>query len=93
MSDTTRATLVITGKVQGVFFRASAQEKALALGLTGWVRNRSDGSVEALAEGPRERVEAFIAWCWQGPEASRVESVQTRFLTASGEFSSFTIER
>ncbi|TCZ64180.1 acylphosphatase [Flaviaesturariibacter aridisoli] len=67
--------LRITGKVQGVFYRATAQEMAEELGLRGWVRNCPDGAVEALAAGPAEKIDSFIAWCRRGPEKAVVENV------------------
>jgi acylphosphatase len=67
--------LVITGKVQGVWYRGSAQQKARELGLKGYVRNLPDGSVYAEAEGDEEALAAFVAWCWQGPPLAKVEQV------------------
>lgn len=68
--------LRVTGKVQGVFYRATAREVAEGLGLQGWVRNCADGAVEALASGPDEAVAAFIDWCHRGPEKARVTGVE-----------------
>ena len=68
--------LLIEGRVQGVGFRWSLHAEAQALGLRGWVRNRSDGSVEALVQGAADAVQTLIAWAHQGPEAARVERVQ-----------------
>ena len=67
--------LIVKGRVQGVFFRASARDKAKALRLTGWVRNCADGSVEALACGNRDALDAFKAWCLLGPPGALVTSV------------------
>lgn len=67
--------LIITGHVQGVFFRAHCKEKALDLGLTGWVRNAEDESVEVHAEGPQDALDALKEWCHEGPEAARVDEV------------------
>lgn len=67
--------LRIHGRVQGVWYRASAQEEAVRLGLRGWVRNRADGSVEALAAGPEALVETFIAWARRGPPKAHVERI------------------
>jgi len=71
-----RKRLRIAGRVQGVAFRASAVMAAQALGLAGWVANRTDGSVEAVAEGDEAGVAAFIRWCHQGPPAARVDRVE-----------------
>ena len=87
----TRADLLISGRVQGVFYRASAQQEAQRLGLTGEVRNLPDGNVEAVVEGPRERVEEFIAWCRRGPRSARVEDVRVRWSKARGEFRTFMV--
>ncbi|NMM46621.1 acylphosphatase [Rhodospirillaceae bacterium KN72] len=67
----------IEGKVQGVWFRAWTEKTAVGLGLDGWVRNRPDGSVEAVFSGPTETVERMLADCWNGPPLSRVTAVQT----------------
>jgi len=71
-----RASLVISGEVQGVFYRQSAVEEARSLGLDGWIRNLPDGRVEAEAEGERAAVEAFVAWCRRGPPSARVVGVE-----------------
>ena len=89
----TRAELVVSGLVQGVFYRASARAEALRLGLLGEVRNLPGGEVAAIVEGPRAQVEEFIAWCRRGPEAAQVEAVEVRWAPARGEFLSFRITR
>lgn len=66
----------VQGRVQGVFFRASTQQKAQSLALTGWVRNHPDGSVEGLACGDPQSLDAFHDWLWQGPEAAHVTDVE-----------------
>ena len=71
-----RKRLRITGRIQGVAFRASAVAISRVLGLTGWVVNRADGSVEAVAEGDEAGVAGFIHWCHQGPPAARVDHVE-----------------
>lgn len=67
-----RAHVMVAGRVQGVFFRASTRDMARAFGLRGWVRNLPDGGVEAVFEGEREQVEVAVAWCRTGPPAARV---------------------
>ena len=62
----------IAGQVQGVFYRANAQRKATQLGLTGWVRNLTDGRVEVLAFGSDEQLDALTAWLWEGPPSANV---------------------
>jgi acylphosphatase len=73
---TVRRRVVVMGRVQGVWFRGATAERARALGLAGWVRNRADGTVEAVFEGAREAVEAALAFCRSGPPAARVERVE-----------------
>jgi len=67
--------LVIKGKVQGVYYRASARDVAREIGVTGWIKNMTDGNVEALVSGPEERVEKFIEWCRKGPKNAEVSEV------------------
>lgn len=66
----------ISGKVQGVYFRASACEQAQSLGLTGWVRNLPDGRVEAIAAGKEQALDDFENWLWQGSERAEVEDIK-----------------
>lgn len=82
----------VFGKVQGVFFRASTQERARALGLRGFVRNEPDGSVYIEAEGEAEKLQQLAAWCEQGPERARVERVETETGEQKG-FDDFSIDR
>jgi acylphosphatase len=82
----------ITGRVQGVFFRQSAQEKAIDLGLKGTVRNCEDDSVEIIATGSREQLDKLMAWCWHGPPRAAVENVNTQELPLQ-EFKNFSIIR
>lgn len=88
-----RVHLLITGLVQGVWYRASAEQEAQRLGLQGWVRNLPDGRVEALAEGPEAVLQTFIAWCHRGPQHARVEQVESNWGEATGEFSGFSVHR
>jgi len=83
--------LVIRGRVQGVFFRASTQREAKRLGLSGWVKNRSDGAVEVLAEGEEESLRQLSMWAERGPSAARVDDVQVRWRAYTGEFPDFRI--
>ncbi|MEM7234117.1 MAG: acylphosphatase [Planctomycetota bacterium] len=77
MSDSTRCVhLKISGRVQGVAYRYSAQRSASALGLSGWVRNDSDGTVEGVIQGSDESVRSFIEWCHSGPRLANVTDVQ-----------------
>jgi acylphosphatase len=80
-----RAHVLIRGRVQGVFFRAQARERALALGVAGWIRNNPDGSVEAVFEGPQEQVQSLLRWCARGPAGAVVEAVETRWEEPAGE--------
>jgi acylphosphatase len=84
--------LVVRGRVQGVYFRASTQREGRRLGLTGWARNRPDGSVEIVAEGEEESVRELVAWAHRGPSAARVERVDIRWRGFSGEFPDFRIQ-
>lgn len=92
MTDThARLHATVKGMVQGVSFRYYTQERALQLGLTGWVRNRPDGSVEALAEGPRPALDQLLAFLHQGPPMASVSEVRAEWAAASGEFRRFDV--
>ncbi|HEX9289165.1 MAG TPA: acylphosphatase [Anaeromyxobacteraceae bacterium] len=91
MSALARAHVVIAGRVQGVAFRAATVDEARRLGLAGWVRNLPDGRVEALAEGGRPAVEAFVAWCRRGPRLARVDDLQVTWETPRGDLAPFDI--
>lgn len=86
-----RVHLFISGDVQGVGFRAWVVRQAKELGLTGWVKNREDGAVEVIAEGLKHDLEEFIKRCHDGPELSWVESIDTQWQEATGEFVHFAI--
>ena len=88
---TSRVHLVITGRVQGVWFRANTQKKAKTLDLKGWVKNRPDGRVEAVFEGEKEQIDRIIEWCKKGPSFARVDDVQIQWETPMGDFTTFTI--
>ena len=76
VSDRSRCRVVVSGRVQGVWFRESCRREADAWGLAGWVRNRPDGKVEAAFEGPPEAVKALVTWCATGPPQARVVRVE-----------------
>ncbi|MBW1774640.1 MAG: acylphosphatase [Deltaproteobacteria bacterium] len=86
-----RVRLIIEGRVQGVWFRDSTRRQAVALGVTGWARNRPEGTVEVLAEGSEDRVRKLIAWCHQGPSSARVTQVHENPEAWQGEFDAFDI--
>jgi acylphosphatase len=74
--EVVRRRVLLTGRVQGVWFRESCREVADRLGVAGSVRNCADGSVEVIAEGPPQEVQALVAWCRQGPRAAEVTGVE-----------------
>jgi acylphosphatase len=85
--------LHISGRVQGVYYRASMLQEAQRLGLTGWVMNRADGAVEAVAEGGQAKIEELIAWCRQGPQGARVADVAVQWQKQGNSFVGFVIRR
>ena len=87
----TRVHVVISGRVQGVFFRANTGAKADELGLTGWVKNTPDGNVEAVFEGEEGAVEEMLSWCHKGPALAKVTKVSATTEAFTGEFSKFSI--
>jgi acylphosphatase len=87
----TRVHLIISGKVQGVYFRHHTLEKAMELGLKGWVKNRVDGKVEAVFEGAHEPVNEMIHWCRTGPAHANVTDVQETWEEPAGENIPFRI--
>ena len=89
--DNVRAHAIIVGIVQGVFFRAHTQQEARRWGVAGWVRNRYDGTVEAVFEGKREAVEAVITWCHSGPPHASVDKVMVTWEDYTGVFSGFSV--
>lgn len=91
MGSKVRAHVVITGRVQGVYFRYATREEAHLRGVKGWVRNLSNGSVEAVFEGEKERVEELIEFCHHGPPSAKVSSVKVTWEEYTGEFKDFFI--
>lgn len=91
MNEKARVSLVLNGRVQGVFFRLKAKEESDMLDLTGWVRNNGDGSVEILAEGDKDKLEQFIDWCHEGSDGAKVENVEVEWKPFKDEFKNFKI--
>ena len=91
MEKQVRVHAIISGRVQGVFFRMETQRAAAGFGVFGWVRNKSDGKVEAVFEGKQRAVDAVLQWCRQGPRMARVDEVEVNWQDYTGEFESFEI--
>ena len=91
MAENIRARLLVSGRVQGVFYRRLAQVKARELGITGWAHNLIDGKVGILCEGEKEKIEQFIDWCKQGPPLSKVENCEVEYEEYKGEFTNFEV--
>jgi acylphosphatase len=85
MSDRTRAHVFVSGNVQGVYYRATTREEAQARDVDGWVRNLSDGRVEAVFEGPEAEVEEMVEWCHEGSPAANVDDVSVEYESPEGE--------
>ena len=90
-NNNTRAHVFVSGRVQGVSFRWYTQRQAQELALTGWVRNLWDGRVEAIFEGDEKAVKNAVAWCHQGPPSARVDDIEIKYESPSGEFKGFRI--
>lgn len=88
-----RVHMWVTGRVQGVGFRAHVEYHASQIGVTGWVRNVGYDSVETVAEGTRAQIDKFIAAVKQGPPASRVDDARVEYETVTGEFQEFGVKR
>ena len=86
-----QAHLNIYGQVQGVFFRRNAKDEADRLGITGWVRNDRDGSVEVMAVGPQDKLEKFLVWCKKGPPLAQVENVELDWTDQEEDFDAFEV--
>ncbi len=86
-----RLHLKIYGKVQGVYFRSFARDKAHQLGLSGWVKNMPDGTVETVAESEEENLDEYKKWCKKGPSSARVDEVREIWEKPTGEFKEFSI--
>ena len=91
--DLRRIRVTVSGRVQGVFFRAATQDKARSLGLAGWVRNLPDGRVELVAEGTDAAVSELLAWCRVGPRLARVDRCEVSEEQPSGDLVGFNVLR
>ena len=91
MNNLVRTHAIITGRVQGVCFRMETRRAVEHLKVSGWVRNKRDGSVEAVFEGEEADVKAALDWCHKGPPASRVDDVQVSWQDYTGEFTTFSV--
>jgi acylphosphatase len=91
MEKQARAHVIISGRVQGVFFRVETQRAAERFNVSGWVRNRRDGTVEAVFEGERQAVDAVLQWCREGPNLAVVEKVELKWQDFTGEYKRFDI--
>jgi acylphosphatase len=91
MEEKIRARAVISGRVQGVFFRVETKRAADRIGVYGWVRNRRDGTVEAVFEGDKDRVDAVLEWCKEGPPHAHVVDLDVSWNDYKGEFQGFEI--
>ncbi|MBE3602407.1 acylphosphatase [bacterium] len=89
--DSARLRLIVSGRVQGVFFRAAARERARTLNLRGYAKNLSDGTVEIVVEGRREDLRAMAEWARIGPPAARVDDVRVEWSESLQEFEDFTV--
>ncbi|MFP4473436.1 MAG: acylphosphatase [Candidatus Omnitrophota bacterium] len=92
-SDSKRVHLMIKGNVQGVFFRSTMRDKAESARVNGWVKNRSDGSVEAVLEGPSDAVDTISRWAHDGPPQARVSRVEEQEEAPNNEFQQFRVVR
>ena len=91
MGEKVRVHIVVSGRVQGVLYRAGARQKARELGITGWTHNLIDGRVELMAEGEQEKVEQFAEWCRQGPPLAKVENVEIEYEDSKGDLEDFEV--
>ena len=91
MTDPASLQAIVRGRVHGVFFRAFVETRAEGLKLTGYVRNRPEGTVEVRAEGERQRIEKLVEYLKKGPPAARVEEVEVSWGAYTGDYSRFSI--
>ena len=86
-----RVHLLISGIVQGVYYRQSTKRQAQKLDLKGWVRNLEDGRVEALVEGEKDKIDELIKWCYEGPSNAKVDNVEIDYQEYKNEFQDFSV--
>lgn len=82
---------MVSGRVQGVYYRSYCRDEALKMDIKGWVLNRRDGRVEAVFEGEEEAVKSMVDWCWRGSPSSRVTGVEVEWEEATGDFDDFSV--
>ena len=87
-----RVHVIVQGRVQGVYFRASTRDRARRLGLSGWVHNCRNGSVELIAEGEKAKLEQLVTWCHSGPPGAVVTNVEVEWQEGTGEFVGFAVK-
>ena len=92
MSKNTGVHVIVSGRVQGVFFRIETKNAAKRFNVSGWVKNRPDGTVEAVFEGAEADVESVLQWCRKGPPMARVKGIETEWKDHTGEFDRFEIK-
>ncbi len=92
MSGIARAVILVSGVVQGVFYRSTTAETALSLGLTGSAKNLADGRVRVVVEGEKDKIEELIKWCRSGPPSAKVSLVEVEWEEPAGEFATFSVE-
>jgi acylphosphatase len=91
MEERIKAHVIISGRVQGVFFRMETKKAAEQIGVSGWVKNNFDGTVEAEFEGGKQNVVSMLEWCRKGPPLARVANIDMAWKEYKGEFSDFNI--
>ena len=92
MAEKVRAHILVSGRVQGVFFRDNTRQKALSLGVSGWVRNLLGGRVKAVFEGGKEQVEEMVDWAREGPAFAKVDDFRLTWEDYRGEFDTFEVK-
>lgn len=91
MTELARLHATVNGRVQGVGFRQATQKQAMMLGLVGWVANRTDGSVEVVAEGPRPQLQRLVGWLHDGPPGARVREVRVAWQEPAANLADFRV--